>query len=307
MLERVTLDNGVVAYRSPLLAATGVVHAFTTRLGGVSATPFDTMNFQPASRSVEHLSASDAAPAEAASATGVRGAGAAATGRSSAPTVDQYESVIENFRRLRAALDCGDRRVICAWQVHGTHACIWPGDVIDPAPQEEVSVVAKADILATRAERVLLAIRVADCVPLLLASRDGAAVAAVHAGWRGVAANAAHAAVVAMRERLGVEPRDLVAAIGPCISAHHFEVGYDVMDAFIAAGLANHIIDHRPRPHIDLPGAMTAQLVKAGVPADRIDRTDQCTFRDRSEFFSHRRDDGRTGRMAAVIGAMARE
>jgi copper oxidase (laccase) domain-containing protein len=109
-----------------------------------------------------------------------------------------------------------------------------------------------------------------------------------------------------MQDRFGVEPAQLAAAIGPCISAANFEVGPEVADAFRDAGLPDAVTTTgHPKPHIDIAAACAAQLRHAGVPAEAIDRTDRCTFRDANEFYSHRRDRGRTGRMAALI-AVAR-
>ncbi|MEZ6194036.1 MAG: laccase domain-containing protein [Phycisphaerales bacterium] len=94
----------------------------------------------------------------------------------------------------------------------------------------------------------------------------------------------------------------LVAAIGPCIGAEHFEVGPEVVEAFDSAGLGSVVMrDGYAKPHIDLAAAVAHQLQQAGVSAEHIDRTDRCTYAREDEFFSHRRDHGRTGRQAALI------
>ena len=99
-------------------------------------------------------------------------------------------------------------------------------------------MVAKADTLISANSNELIAVRVADCVPILIANTDGSHVAAVHAGWRGVVADAVSIAVARLAERSGQSPSAFVAAIGPCISAEHFEVGTEVADAFNDADLA---------------------------------------------------------------------
>ena len=142
-------------------------------------------------------------------------------------------------------------------------------------------------------------------LPIMIQS-DGRAVAAVHAGWRGVVDGVLPAAVATLASRLNVAPAKLFAAIGPCIGVGHFEVGPEVAEAFAAAGLGNHVDHSHAKPHIDLAAAITGQLCAAGVPASHIDRSDACTYRDRDEFFSHRRDQGKTGRMAAVIGVASK-
>ena len=95
----------------------------------------------------------------------------------------------------------------------------------------------------------------------------------------------------------------MVAAIGPCIGPDHYEVGLEVVDAFEHADLGLAIVSKLAGgSHVDLAGAVAAQLEAAGVAGPAIDRSDCCTFRDGGLFYSHRRDAGVTGRMAAVIG-----
>ncbi len=285
MLLRQETRAGPVLYLSSMLTQAGVPHAFTTRLGGVSAVPFDTLNFQPASLDASRL-----------------GEPVTPGARSSAPGKEQFQAVVENFQRVAAAIRCAGRQVICVWQVHGIHTCVWPDEVAAPRPTDSPSVVMQADALATRDPAALLAIRTADCVPILLASADGQAVAAVHAGWRGVVAGVLPAAVSTLIDRCHVAPANLIAAIGPCIGVGHFEVGPDVAEAFDAAGLSEHVDHSHARPHIDLAGAIAQQLRRLGLPPSQIDQSDRCTHRDQDEFFSHRRDQGKTGRMAALIG-----
>ncbi len=287
MLTRHDTPAGPTLYRSSLLTAAGVPHAVTTRLGGVSAAPCASLNFQPASLDASKL--------------GEPGVPVTPGARSSAPGKDQFQAVVANFQRVAVALNCPRRQVVCVWQVHGIRTCVWPDDV-PTRPTESPTVVMQADALATRDPSALLAIRTADCVPSLLASADGKVVAAVHAGWRGVVDGALPAAVGTLVSRFAVEPRRVLAAVGPCIGVGHFEVGPEVAEAFDKAGLGAHIDRTRTKPHIDLAGAIVQQLRDLGVPGEQIDRSDRCTHRDGDEFFSHRRDQGKTGRMAAVIG-----
>lgn len=148
----------------------------------------------------------------------------------------------------------------------------------------------------------VLAVRVADCVPVLLASDDGRCVAAVHAGWRGLIAGAVINAL-----KLMPDPTSCVAAIGPCIGFEAFEVGREVLAEFERTFGVEAPIRRRDdgKGYVDLRAAIALQLRRAKLAADRIDATDRCCFRDKDEFFSHRRDHGVTGRMAALIGAKA--
>jgi copper oxidase (laccase) domain-containing protein len=106
--------------------------------------------------------------------------------------------------------------------------------------------------------------------------------------------------------KAGVPADRVLAAIGPGISAEHFEVSQEVAAEFARAGLAEAVRPVSPlqrKPHVDLQRAVRAQLERAGVT--HIDGNDVCTFRDAEDFYSHRREGGRTGRMAAVIAARA--
>jgi len=134
---------------------------------------------------------------------------------------------------------------------------------------------------------------------VLIASEDGKVVAAIHAGWRGVIAGVVPRSIEALR----CDTRSLIAAIGPCIGFDAFEVGLEVVEAFEktfgSAAPVRRVSYGKGR--VDLRRAIQLQLINSGVTSDRIDMTDRCTFRDRDEFFSHRRDAGITGRMAALI------
>ena len=256
MLERIVCDNGAALYRSPLLAAAGVPHAFSTRIGGVSRPPFDALNL----------------------------------GRCPGGVQDDPRNIEENYRRLMAAAGLTGRERLHVHQVHGTAVAV-------AGVGEPFDVDQQADALVTDDPSRALSVRVADCLPVLLASADGRRVAAVHAGWRGVLGGAVPAAV-----RAG-GPFDL-AAVGPGIGFDAFEVGAEVVDLFREAfGEGPFLRAQGAKGHIDLPAIVDRQLRDLGIA--RIDRTDRCTHRDAGEFFSHRRDGSPTGRGAAVIGPAA--
>jgi len=188
------------------------------------------------------------------------------------------------------------RQLMRVHQVHGAELRHAPHEVSTPAPD--------ADALVTRDADSLLIVRVADCVPVLLATRDGATVAAVHAGWRGLVAG------VLARTLKAFAGAEVVAAIGPSISNERFEVGAEVVLAFRSAELSE-VVHPKPngRHTIDLRRAAEVQLERAGVV--RIDRTECCTWRDEGDFYSYRRDvthggAASTGRMGAVIGRFTR-
>lgn len=150
-------------------------------------------------------------------------------------------------------------------------------------------VLGEGDALFDNTPGAAVAVKTADCIPILLADRRHRAVAAVHAGWRGTVARIGSAALAAMRERFGTEPADVVAAIGPGIGACCYEVGPEVAAQFGRQG----------RVHIDLAEENRRQLEEAGVPVIEVARL--CT-RCLDEFHSFRRDATDAGRMHSFIG-----
>jgi len=165
-----------------------------------------------------------------------------------------------------------------------------------------------ADILISNDRQAALAIQTADCVPILLADPRTGAVGAAHAGWRGLAAKVPGIVVAAMAEHFGSRAEDLVAAIGPAISAERYEVGHDVRARFEAAGFDRERwtmwFPRKTREdHWLFDGWRSAsdQLEAAGVPPARIHVARLCTATYPDLFCSYRRDGAPAGRMAAVI------
>ena len=145
---------------------------------------------------------------------------------------------------------------------------------------------------------VLLAVRTADCVPILLAGPGG--VAAVHAGWRGTAQGILAKAVGVLGVQLGCEAREIRAAIGPSIGLDAYEVGLEVVEGIERLVPKDRFVKQKSGAiHVDLKAANRFQLEQAGVQA--IDVLSDCTHQS-PLFFSHRRDGPATGRMASVIG-----
>lgn len=169
----------------------------------------------------------------------------------------------------------------------------------------------EADVLLSDDPRVAVAVRVADCVPVLIADARLGAVAAVHAGWRGTALNVAGAVVQAMVETFGSRPVDLHAALGPAIGPEIYEVGEEVRAAFERQGHPPARLVHwftagrRGRPHLDVCRANIDQLAAAGVPRNQIACAQACTATLGTWFHSHRRDGAGAGRMVAAIRAFA--
>jgi polyphenol oxidase len=208
--------------------------------------------------------------------------------------------VRENYRRLLTAIGCENRQWVYVHQVHGNA-------VADAREGNSFECGQYADAIVSDDVTRIISVRTADCVPILLADERGRAVAAVHAGWRGIIAGTVLAAIVRLKEKFDIRPEHLLAAIGPCIGPEAFEVGEEVLAKFTKSFGANAPIRSANigKGYVDLSASIRLQLLSAGVPSDHIDTTDRCTVREEKEFFSHRRDAGRTGRMAALIGPRA--
>ena len=196
-------------------------------------------------------------------------------------------------RALADAADLAPGPVFLGTQCHGRI-------VTTPATRDATP---QADAHLTDRPGDLVAVRTADCVPVLLASAQGRCVAAVHAGWRGLVAGVIQAAVHAMQQR-GTPP--IAAAIGPCIGVDAYEVGPEVAEQFTQAHVRR---GQGPRPHLNLKQAAIDALVQSGVFPEHIDVSTACTHRDTDELFSYRRavqDNSSRGHQAAMIAPASR-
>jgi YfiH family protein len=156
-------------------------------------------------------------------------------------------------------------------------------------------VLGRGDALLEETPGSVVAVKTADCIPILLVDERRRAVAAVHAGWRGTAARIAAKAVDEMAERFGTEAADLHAAIGPGIGVCCYEVGAEVAAQFAGQG----------RGHLDLPEENRKQLLEAGVTRERIYASNLCTMCRPEEFHSFRRDKEAAGRLHSFAGIRA--
>jgi polyphenol oxidase len=163
------------------------------------------------------------------------------------------------------------------------------------------------DALVGRAggELVAVGMRVADCVPVLVADEVSGDVAAIHAGWRGVAGGVVRAGV----ERLaaGRHGSRLIAAIGPCIGPCCFEVGRDVAEQIEQASYGARVVatERGDKAYVDLRAAVRAQLAASGVSDVRVEDVPGCTRHEATRFHSFRRDGDGSGRMLAAIATRA--
>ena len=245
----------------------GVNVRFTTRLGGVSAAPFDQLNL------------------------GVH-------------VGDRLDDVLENRRRVSAGLPSAPR-----WmdQVHGTR--VWTDEdeagglaqAVSSALTHSNPQVPRADAATTSIPGRVLAVMVADCLPVLIANRAGTALGVAHAGWRGLADGVLECTLKTLQASHPQES-EWRAWIGPAIGAAAFEVGRDVRDAFLAQdeGAAACFVARSGLTDkwlADLPALAARRLGQSGVHT--IEQSGRCTFTESDLFHSYRRD-GACGRMALL-------
>ena len=260
-------NNGVTFLAADgFRAAGGVAHGFSTRIGGVSEGIFASLNLGTA-----------------------RG--------------DDPERVRENYRRFCAAVGTDVNRLVTTSQVHG--------DVIRTATARDIKTDLFApngyecDGLITDRPGLALTIYSADCIPVLLYDPVRRVIAAVHAGWRGTAQDIAGKAVRRMQQDYGCRPENILAAIGPGISQCCFETHADVPDAMTDA-LGDLVIPYilcleNGKFRVDLKGINATLLTRAGVTADHIEVSTDCTACLHETYWSHRVTQGQRGSQAAMI------
>lgn len=232
----------------PEAAGTGARPAFTTRRGGVSAAPYDSLNL----------------------------------GRS---TADDPAAVETNRNRVLEALGLPPARLATAGQVHGADVTTVRGPGLHPG----------CDALVTTEPGLALAVSGADCLPILFTAPG--AVAAAHAGWRGVDAGMPAAALAALRAAAGVAAAAVRVYFGPCIRPCCYEVGREVAERFPAAAVSRLGDSIR----LDVAAAARLQLLAAGLPDSALHDVRECTSCRADRYFSHRRDRGITGRQWGIV------
>lgn len=259
--------------------------AVTLRAGGVSRAPFDTLNIATHTGDALEAVAENRRRVRSALALPAEPAWLAQEHGAEVVDLDRY------VRELRSGMNSAQERDAKVGRLDGDR---------DGGPLPAGGVAGepfRADGAVTRSPGRICVIQVADCMPVLFAARDGTAVGAAHAGWRGLAAGVLEATVRA----LGADPANLLAWLGPAIGQSHFEVGEDVRTALASRDPrvdSAFVRNARGRWQCDLYAVARARLRGLGVGEVYGGGWD--TFADAARFFSYRRD-GRCGRMAALV------
>ncbi len=205
-------------------------------------------------------------------------------------TEDSTEHIEQNRALLCSDLGIEWSQVAFGSQVHGNQVChVERGGRYDGF-----------DAFITNTPNVAVAITVADCTPILIYDTATKACGAAHAGWRGAAAQIATHTLRAMQSAFGTHPSDCLVYVGTCIGQRRFEVGSEVAARFDREFSRRR--KQKDKYLLDLKGAISAELRAAGVPGPQLGISPFCTWEHNANYYSHRREQGRTGRFLALIG-----
>jgi YfiH family protein len=205
-------------------------------------------------------------------------------------TDDAPAQVEENRHRFFQAIGAGALPLASSYQVHGKAVLI----------AEQAGRYEGYDALVTDQRGLLIGVTVADCAPILVYDAQNRAVAAIHAGWKGTAAHIVRETLLVMAQRFGTRGADCWAFIGTCIDGANYEVDETVAGHF--DGACKWPGRQPGKWQLDLKAANKMQLLAFGIPEAQMEISPFSTFIHGEDYFSHRREDGRTGRMLAVIG-----
>ncbi len=255
--------KGKVSYLQPARVPATIEAGFTTRNGGVSRPPYHSLNL---------------------------GFG----------TDDQLASVEGNRSTLARSFNLSPHQLLTVKQVHGNDILL----IDEENPDLSHFLTIEADAIITNQPDIMLGVLTADCIPILIWHPTQQIGAVIHAGWRGAANGLIQKVISAISSNFKISTDDLFAAIGPGIGAHKYEVDRPVREKFRqGTGFWDEISEETSLGHwqLDIPLSCQLQLEQAGLKQQNIDVSDQCTCCHAELFFSHRRDEGVTGRQLAFI------
>lgn len=270
-VNRITIhEKGEVVYLTfPILEKMGgIIHGFSTRLGGVSEGDIGSMNL-------------------------------------SFTREKNLENVRENYRRLTAAIGCEPEQMVFSSQTHTTNVKVVKAEDRGLGFCRKCGYN-DIDGLVTNVPGVALVTFYADCVPLLMVDPVHGAIGSSHSGWRGTVANMGKATLEVMKREYGTDPKDVIAAIGPSICQDCYEVSEDVIEQFKEAYReelwpALFYAKSNGKYQLNLWEACRQNFIGAGVPEEQISVPDLCTCCNPEFLYSHRASQGKRGNLAAIL------
>lgn len=215
---------------------------------------------------------------------------------------DTPAHVAECREALCAELKITDDQLLLPHQTHTNRVALVDEALMEMDSSERYAHLQNVDALVTALPHVCIGISTADCVPVLLYDPKHRVIGAAHAGWRGMVGHILAHTIERMRT-MGTNPRDLRAVVGPCIGPDSFEVGEEVVDAFLQAKFPPSVVRRGffKRPHIDLWAAAVHELELSGVPLEAILVSGIDTYACPDRFFSARRLGIQSGRIYSGI------
>lgn len=274
MFEQQQQSQGVIFFQTHNLAQlSGLRHGFSSRVGGISQGSFASLNLKY--------------PAEPAEKAG-----------------ETHAQVAENRQRIATAIGFDAEAVVACQQVHSATIQTVTAADRGRGAHDHRDAFPATDGLITNVPGIPLMVMVADCIPVLIVDPIQRVIAALHAGWRGTQQQIVTQALVRMQQEFGCNPAHIQIAIGAGISYSQFEVGHEVVDAFadqIAIDDPQWVGFQGDKARLNLPAINALQAHRQGVSATQIETIPRCTVSEPELFFSYRRDQGITGRLAAFI------
>jgi len=262
------IDSIQVWFFNNLLGYRGIGHFVSTRVGGHSTSPYDSLNL-------------------------------------SFNVGDDPENVRKNRERLVEALGIPLNSVTTAKQIHDDCVKVVSQELRGRGCVDYDGAIDGTDAMVTNVPNTCLMILLADCVPLLFYDPSKEVIGVAHSGWKGTIRLIAQTTVKALQDHFGCSTQDIFVGIGPSAGPCCYQVGPEVISQVERVfGTKQHLITHRSadgKGYLDLWEANLRQLIAAGIPEENIEIAEACTCHDPSVFFSYRHAKGKTGRFGAGI------
>ena len=255
--------NGKISYLQPKQLPANLIAGFSTRNGGVSRPPYNSLNL---------------------------GLG----------TDDQVASIEGNRAAFTRAFGISPNQLLTVKQVHGENILL----IDEKNPDLSHFLTVEVDAIVTNQADIMIGVLTADCFPLLIWHGEKKIIAVIHAGWRGAANGLIAKVIQTIHTNFGCPVAELQAAVGPGIGAHNYEVDRPVRVAFRqGTGFWNEISEETRLGHwhLNIPLSCQLQLEQSGLKPQNIEITEECTCCHPELFFSHRRDNGITGRQLSFM------